>query len=642
MYRQKAGFILLLQLFCSLAFSQIQNTDSVSIPKYGYHDELTTGKGLSYFIDPGMSLDFPEIQSKKFTVPSSVFFEKLNTHPQENYYWLRFSIQNNTDSMLHPFIFCDAINYVTLYLVSPNQQLKKIEGGSLLNRNGNLPEEEQMYAVLPVTLTPGQTGVVYIKLVQKTRESFFSGIEIYKKNVFYNTIENYYYQNRHGNVWGLLFQGFVLCQILYILFQWIIIKRKEYLYYFFYLVTILLFFLSKQEAYSGESFLFARHPIWSVYLDNTLQIAPYFLYYRFIRYFLEIGKNHPNLNKWMIRTEYFLLVYLVFDFLLVTMTFNIQLQTKIFAYIISMVFLITAVFIFYLLKKKQTLIYFVLLGSLAVGLGNILGVVLTFLIFSEHLQIHINDTLIFSEIGIVIEILCFTIGLSYKNKLIEKEKSVSQEKLITQLKENQLLNTKMQNIRNKIAFDLHDEIGSTLSSISILSDMVLHQKQEPEAAGMIKEIKDNSIIVMERMDDIVWSINPNNDSMEKLFLRVKDFAAKLFEAKGINYKIEIAENVKHIDVLTEHRQQIYLIMKEAINNLVKYSNCTEAEINVYYESLILKLIIKDNGRGYNPDQTTYGNGLNSMKNRAKEMDAQLVMLSEINEGTTIMLAVKIG
>ena len=641
MASQKAGFILCFLFFCNAGFSQVKNVDSLTIPKYGYRAELTTPGGLSYFIDPGKSMDFPEIQLKNFTVSKDVFFKKFNREPHQNYYWVRFAIQNNSDSVLHPFIFCNGINYVTLYLVSPNRPVQKILGGGLRDRNENLSEEEQMYSSLKITLAPRQTGMVYIKMVQKTQEFFFTGIEIYKKEAFYNTIENYYYSHREETMWGLLFQGFVICQILYVVFQWIIIKRKEYLYYFFYLLTILLYFMSKQGIYSGGTFLFSRHPIWSVYLDDTLQIAPYFLYYRFTRYFLEIGQNHPTLTKWMMRTEYFLLAYLVFDFVLVTTTFNIQLQTKIFAYIISIVFLITAFFVLYLLKKKQNFIYFVLLGSLAVGLGNILGVLFTFLIFNEHLQIHIDNTLIFSEIGIVIEILFFTVGLSYKNKLIEKEKAISQENLIQQLKENQLLNSKMLHVRNKISLDLHDEIGSTLSAISILSEMAMHGKEDTETVSMLEEIKQNSISVMERMDDIVWNINPNNDSMEKLFLRITTLAAKLFEAKGINYKIEIDEKVKQINVLMEYRQHIYLIMKEAVNNLVKYSGCTEAVILVSYTAALLTIIIKDNGVGYDINQNNDGNGLTSMKGRAREMNAEIKMESEINEGTTIQLAIKI-
>ncbi|MEO9022506.1 MAG: two-component regulator propeller domain-containing protein [Ginsengibacter sp.] len=204
---------------------------------------------------------------------------------------------------------------------------------------------------------------------------------------------------------------------------------------------------------------------------------------------------------------------------------------------------------------------------------------------------------------------------------------------------NQFL--KIEKLRNKISLDLHDDIGSTLSSISILSDMALRRKEEPEAEDMLREIKDNSISMMEKMDDIVWSINPKNDSLESLFLRIRSFAAKLFEAKGINYTINIGENIQHIHVLMEYRRHIYLIMKEAINNLVKYSECTEAQIHVSHHTPLLTIIIKDNGKGYDAGHAIHGNGLAGMKKRAKEMNAEIKIEPKINEGTVITLFVKI-
>jgi signal transduction histidine kinase len=636
---KKAELILWLLLFCNAAFSQVQHADSLSITRYGFQNELTVTKGLSFFIDPDKSLDFSQIKKKEFNVPAAAFLEELHTKPQKNDYWVKFSIQNNTDSTLHPFFYFGDIDYISLYLVSPSQPLQKTLGGYLQDINKDIPEKEQLYLGLRVNLAPRQSGEVFVKLVQKSGEFDFTGIEIYKRDVLDHAIDNDYYNSRNYIIWGLLFQGFVLCQMLYVLFQWLIIRRREYLYYFFYLAAIILYFLSKQEVEFGESLFFSRHPIWGVYLNKTLQILPYFLYYRFIRYFLEIRQHYPALNKWIVKVENFLLVYLAFDFVFIATTLNIQLQTKIFTYIISAIFLVTAYFIIYLLRKRQSLIYFVLTGSLAVGLGNILGTIFTFLLVYKHVQ-YFQSTLMLAEIGIVIEILCFTLGLSYKSRLIEKEKLISQKNLVTQLKENQLLNSKMLNVRNKISLDLHDEIGSTLSAISILSEMALHEKKDTETALMLEEIKQNSISVMERMDDIVWNINPDNDSMEQLFLRIKIFAAKLFEAKGINYKIDIDEDVNRINVLMEYRQHIYLIMKEAINNLVKYSDCTEAAIIVSYNTKLLFIVIKDNGKGYNANTITFGNGLNSMKKRAEEMNAEIDMRSKINEGTTIQLFIK--
>jgi ligand-binding sensor domain-containing protein/two-component sensor histidine kinase len=204
---------------------------------------------------------------------------------------------------------------------------------------------------------------------------------------------------------------------------------------------------------------------------------------------------------------------------------------------------------------------------------------------------------------------------------------------------NQVL--KLQNLRNKISLDLHDDIGSTLSSISILSEMAMHQKKESTTIDMLREIKENSISLMERMDDIVWSINPKNDSLESLFLRTKIFAAKLFEAKEINYKIHISEKLTHVLLPMEYRQHIYLIMKEAINNLVKYSSCTEAEIDVRFHLSQLTILIKDNGKGFNVENSIAGNGLNSMEKRAGEMNASFDILSTRGEGTSVILVVKI-
>ena len=204
---------------------------------------------------------------------------------------------------------------------------------------------------------------------------------------------------------------------------------------------------------------------------------------------------------------------------------------------------------------------------------------------------------------------------------------------------NQLI--KIEKLRNKISLNLHDDIGSTLSSISILSDIALHREKDPEAENMLAEIKENSIALMERMDDIVWSINPRNDSLESLILRVQSFASKLFEAKEINYKIHISEDIHNIHVKMEFRQHIYLIMKEAIINLVKYSGCTEAMINVTWQATTLTIIIHDNGKGFDISQSSYGNGLNSMRKRAKEIKAQIDIQSKRNEGTTVTLKARI-
>ena len=158
---------------------------------------------------------------------------------------------------------------------------------------------------------------------------------------------------------------------------------------------------------------------------------------------------------------------------------------------------------------------------------------------------------------------------------------------------------------------------------------------------MLHEIKENSVNLMEKMDDIVWSINPRNDSLEKLLLRIKRFAAQLFEAKNIEYEIDISENIHSFKLPMEIRQHLYLMIKEAINNIIKHSQCTQAKICIkhLHDNLLIK--IYDNGKGFNTSEISFGNGLINLKERASAIHANLAVQSQEITGTEIKIELKI-
>ena len=199
---------------------------------------------------------------------------------------------------------------------------------------------------------------------------------------------------------------------------------------------------------------------------------------------------------------------------------------------------------------------------------------------------------------------------------------------------------RMERLRSRISSDLHDDIGSTLSSISIISELAL-QENNAGSHALIREIKDNSQSLMEKMDDIVWSINPRNDSLEFLMLRVKQFASRLFEAKNIDYSIQIQDNIQQVKLPMEYRQHIYLILKESINNIVKYAQASHVSLHVLYFNSILEVRIKDNGKGFVKSKSMRGNGIMNMESRASLMHATLGIDSQPGEGTSINFRVKI-
>jgi signal transduction histidine kinase len=197
-------------------------------------------------------------------------------------------------------------------------------------------------------------------------------------------------------------------------------------------------------------------------------------------------------------------------------------------------------------------------------------------------------------------------------------------------------------IRRKIASDLHDDVGSTLSSISIMSDILQSQvENRTNAKEMIREIGFNARNMLESMDDIIWSVIPINDSFENLAARIQEYAVPLFESKDIGFKFTVPHSILQMSIPIEKRHDLFLIAKETINNLVKHSQCTEANIEFSASRAVLKMRISDNGKGFDTSRNFSRNGLKNMKYRAEKIGGKLTIHSEIDKGTIVTLVVKV-
>ena len=197
---------------------------------------------------------------------------------------------------------------------------------------------------------------------------------------------------------------------------------------------------------------------------------------------------------------------------------------------------------------------------------------------------------------------------------------------------------KVQVIRNNIASDLHDDIGSTLNSISIYSEVA--KQQAGKEIPALDLIGINSRKIIESMSDIVWTINPENDSFEKIIIRMRSFAYQLLKAKKVEYTFEVDEKLNSIALPMQVRKNFYLVFKEGITNVIKYSEASRVSISLYEKNKIIMLRIRDNGKGVPVNAQTLGNGLMNMTRRAKEISAELNIISANNGGTEIELMLK--
>lgn len=197
-------------------------------------------------------------------------------------------------------------------------------------------------------------------------------------------------------------------------------------------------------------------------------------------------------------------------------------------------------------------------------------------------------------------------------------------------------------LRLKIARDLHDEMGSSLTNINIVSTIAMDQVNVDDPLHQqLSKIKENTSLMMDSMRDIVWAINSVNDRFELMLVRMKEFAAELLEPAGIHYSFKEEGDFMALSLNSERRKDIYLIFKESLNNAVKYSQATTIEIAVKRKDNFLHLLIADNGKGFETSGSYSGNGLKNIQNRAKNMSAEYSITSNAQSGTSVWLSIPV-
>ena len=197
---------------------------------------------------------------------------------------------------------------------------------------------------------------------------------------------------------------------------------------------------------------------------------------------------------------------------------------------------------------------------------------------------------------------------------------------------------RVEKVRMRIARDLHDDIGSALGSINLMSETAHRRiektKSSSEVAGMFTRIGHSAQTTLESMDDIIWSINPEKDKLGDLVIRMREFAIPLMEAKEIAFDFKVnAADYKKLSM--NFRKNIFLIFKEAIFNVIKHSDCTTVGIVTEIRNNVFCLLVKDNGKGFDLDLQTERNGLRNMKKRSEIIGGNLRIDSVRGKGTTL-------
>jgi signal transduction histidine kinase/ligand-binding sensor domain-containing protein len=197
----------------------------------------------------------------------------------------------------------------------------------------------------------------------------------------------------------------------------------------------------------------------------------------------------------------------------------------------------------------------------------------------------------------------------------------------------------IERVRVRIAADLHDDIGASLSQIAVLSE-VAHRKIQGanlETAEPLFEIASISRELVDAMGDIVWAINPKHDRLSNLEHRMRRFASDVLCARNIDLDFRASAGLGDIRVGADLRRQVFLIFKEAVNNIARHSGCTQARVDFKAVEDGLFVEIADSGKGFDPTACIEGNGLMNIRKRVSDLGGSLMLESAHNHGTSVRL-----
>jgi signal transduction histidine kinase len=243
-------------------------------------------------------------------------------------------------------------------------------------------------------------------------------------------------------------------------------------------------------------------------------------------------------------------------------------------------------------------------------------------------------------IGNVGDIIFFSAAMGYRLKKISDERQLA---ILQAAEEKEKRTEAVAEERNRIARDMHDDLGSGLTKISILSEVVKTQLLEPDKARIpLDHISTSSRELVDNLQDIIWVLNPHDDTLESLSAYIREYALRFFEPLNSEVAFEYPIELGEVNLTEVQRRNVFLIVKETLNNIAKHAHCRKVLISIVQTPEEIVVCLQDDGIGFDPEQVRrFGNGLQNMKNRMHQIGGKYQLESNLGKGTLVRLIIPI-
>ena len=441
------------------------------------------------------------------------------------------------------------------------------------------------------------------------------------------------YLSKTIELFYLFFEGIMLFQVVFFGMVYLISGRKDVLYYsLLNLVSAIYFLLNAPDTFFGiDENIFFNSTIY-LYANFAIFLSMLFLYLVFLKEIFSVTLERNIFVKKIYTITFYAIPLLYVLFVLFGLrgwNTNIIFYT---GHLVNGPFCTIILLLNFRKKGYKSLIFYAMLITF---ICMLITVILTIRYNAgDNATVLDKYPLVIIKVGMLIDILLFQLALL--KRWNEQEKQLAVEKLQSLLA--------VEKLRNKISAQLHDDIGSTLSGVSMYSYLINNQLENREydkVKTSLHIIQQSANEMADKLNDLVWSVNPKQDSLPLVLERLHQYGLDMCSAKNIQFKMDIPAIGFAIDLSTEHRYQLFLFIKEAINNAVKYSEATLLQLIVKENNQLLEIAICDTGKGFDAADVKRGNGLNNMQKRADELNAEFEIQSKAGEGCVILLKVRI-
>ena len=542
--------------------------------------------------------------------------------------YLKFTLENRSDTSKQVHLIVS--NYI-----------RSIQFYNLLNENtlAKIKNECSFSGYQPFYLKGHEKAVYIVKFYFTRRNLNYLQPQLIADNYLpkYQTLK--YFKNDGQPAIGFVLSGILLMMIFFTGANYLHTKRKEFLYNFFYSLCMfaLIFLNTLLERKSG---LFSS--IFQEYLDFMLLETGTIFYIAFTRKFLNTKLNYPLLNTIFVWAEKFLVGVLICFTITVFFTDLYELQKEIENVIKILMLGLGITYIGISIGKKNKLMNYLAVGNALLIFFSIISFLNLFFFYAN--KSIFNNAMLWYEVGIVSELIFFLLGLTYKNR-VELIETIKEQESLKREAEKLSYETKLvvlnaqQTERNRISADMHDDLGAGVTAIRLYSELA-KKRIGNEIIPELEKISSSANELLNNMNAIIWTMTSSNDTLANMVAYIRTYALEYFEETGIECNFNIEESFTTLVVSGVTRRNIFLVFKEALNNILKHSKATIVNITIKKDDKSITLNIQDNGIGIDFNNLKkFRNGLVNMKKRMDEMNIEFTI--ENKNGTLITLHKKL-